>query len=263
MYYTVYILSYIYIYVTQSSVCDSSKHRNRPENLVILGRSRRSQANKKTWEHFNSIPSKTDSLPQDISEKGDLLKKCFAGAAGINATHQVEESTQRWFVLLPLPHRFAGARSTTHSFSFKGNFPLQQNSKFFGRSCVRSMCNVLNFYAFDTKRKRRVGFTMPFRKSAWFFSQDFVDQRPQGRILQFFLLQNPSVALPQYHLLGDQKTAAFDCKAQNLSISGCVLKTTPSFRGYSFVYLEKPNAEIGGCRFLSPTRSIDLLHIYL
>ena len=121
------------------------------------------------------------------------------------------------------------------------------------------MCTVLNFYLSDTKRKRRVGFIMLSRKSAQpdvsrkcslaEFHEEMLHQRPEGWIPQICPLQNPSVALPQYHLLGDQTTAAFD-----FQVSGATcIRLTPF----------GPVGLLGVWRFLSPTFSIDLLHIYL
>lgn len=122
------------------------------------------------------------------------------------------------------------------------------------------MCTVLNFYLSDTKRKRRVGFIMLSRKSAQpdvsrkcslaEFHEEVLHQRPEGRILQIFPLHNPSVALPQYHLLGDQTTEAFDFQVSGATVFVCL---TPF----------GPVGLLGVWRFLSPTFSIDLLHIYL
>lgn len=127
---------------------------------------------------------------------------------------------------------------------------------------MRSMCTVLNFYLSDTKRKRRVGFMMLSNKSAQCFSQVFIvlHQLPEGRILQIFRLQNPSVALPQYHLysfVGKQlqlliaKLRIFqllDMCFEDSKFQGLVCQT---------------RAQPSRWRFLSPTFSIDLLHIYL
>ena len=174
-------------------------------------------------------------LPQDISEKGDLLKKCFAGAAGINATNRVDSNTR--FSCFPCP-TFAGGRSTTLVSYLREKNPLQ-NSKFFGWSCVRRIYTVLNFYLSDTKRKRRVGFIMLSRKSAQpdvsrkcslaELHEEVLHQRPEGWIPQIFPLQNPSVALPQYHLLGDQTTAAFDFQVSGaIRLSNSIWPSWPS-----------------------------------
>ena len=221
--YTVFIFKYI----THSFVSDLSKHPNRRENLVILGRSRRSQA-------FQFHPIKDRCCRRTSARRAIFWKNA---SQVLLVSMLPTELTPAHDFPASLAH-FCWWKIYYSSFLFKGKI-LCKTPFFFGWSCVRRMCTVLNFYLSDTKRKRRVGFIMLSRKSAQpdvsrkcslaEFHEEVLHQQPEGRLLQIFPLQNPSVALPQYHLLGDQTTAAFDFQVSGaIRLSNSIWPSWPS-----------------------------------
>ena len=110
-------------------------------------------------------------LPQDISEKGDLLKKCFAGAAGINATNRVDSNTR--FSCFACP-TFAGGRSTT-LVSYLREKSFAKLHFFWMKLCEKYMhCVELLFVWHKTKKTCRFYYALQKISPARCFSQVFI-----------------------------------------------------------------------------------------